>query len=138
MNNEALLETRGLVERTARSKDAPIRTRLTPAGAALTVVEGHTAQPEPATDLPDVPLERAAQAEPAVRAEPAVEQPEPALAGARSRRPRRRAKTPSDDVARIRRSERDGDDPDEPLLRFLPFASAASARPPPPTSAWGG
>ena len=41
-----------------------------------------------------------------------------------SRRPRRRAKTPSDDVARIRRSERDGDDPDEPLLRFLPFAPA--------------
>ncbi len=31
-------------------------------------------------------------------------------------------------MARIRRSERDGDDPDEPLLRFLPFASPASAR----------
>ena len=49
----------------------------------------------------------------------------------RSRRPRSRAKTPTDDVARIRRSERDDwapDDPDEPLLRFLPFAPAATAR----------
>jgi hypothetical protein len=31
-------------------------------------------------------------------------------------------------VAGRRRSERDGDDPDEPLLRFLPFASPATAR----------
>jgi hypothetical protein len=52
----------------------------------------------------------------------------PTLLRARSRRPRPRPKMPSDDVARIRRSERDGDDPDEPLLRFLPFASPASAR----------
>ena len=54
--------------------------------------------------------------------------PPPTLIRPPSRRPRRRAKTPSDDVARIRRSERDGDDPDEPLLRFLPFASPATAR----------
>ena len=131
----------GLVERTARSKDAPIRTRLTASAAEghtthadqaqdlpdvplaapsepapdPTATQGHTTQPEQADDLPDVPLETAPD-------------PEPTLLRAPSRRPRPRAKTPSDDVARIRRSERDGDDPDEPLLRFLPFASPASAR----------
>jgi DNA-binding MarR family transcriptional regulator len=116
----------GLVERTARSKDAPIRSRLTPAA-----VEGYTTHPEQAEDLPDVPLAEVggeggnegggddADAPPPTA---------PTLIQPQSRRPRPRAKTPSDDVARIRRSERDGDDPDEPLLRFLPFASPASAR----------
>ncbi|NMO92004.1 MarR family winged helix-turn-helix transcriptional regulator [Actinomycetospora sp. TBRC 11914] len=193
----------GLVERTARSRDVPIRTRLTAAG-----LEGHTAQPAPAADEPDVPLAQPSapaaeptpteghttQAAPAPgepdvplaepsppapestptqghttqpapaadepdvplaepsppapestptqghTAQPApapgepdvpLEEPEPALVGAPSRRPRRRTKAPSDDVARMRRSERDDwapDDPDEPLLRFLPFAPAAGAR----------
>ncbi len=120
----------GLVDRTARSKDAPIRTRLTAAGAAI-AAEGHTTAPEPVPDLPDVPLAPTEPTEPSDHSEQdesGTEHPEPALVGARSRRPRRRAKAPSDDVARIRRSERDGDDPDEPLLRFLPFAPAATAR----------
>jgi hypothetical protein len=139
----------GLVERTARSKDAPIRTRLTasathghtthpeqaqhlpdvPLTAAddpepdpPTPTEGHTTHPEQAEHLPDVPLDEGGDAD---EAEPASA---PTLIRPPSRRPRPRAKTPSDDVARIRRSERDGDDPDEPLLRFLPFASPASAR----------
>jgi hypothetical protein len=110
----------GLVERTARSKDAPIRTRLT-----TSVTEGHTTRPEQAGDLPDAPLEESGDADEAPPA-PAVETRNGEAAP--SRRPRRRPKAPSDDVARIRRSERDGDDPDEPLLRFLPFAPAASAR----------
>jgi len=130
----------GLVERTARSKDAPIRTRLTAAAA-----HGHTTHPEQADDLPDVPL--ASPSEPTPDPTPtdghthpdqaedlpdvpltSPSDPEPTRVRPPSRRPRPRAKTPSDDVARIRRSERDGDDPDEPLLRFLPFASPASAR----------
>lgn len=140
----------GLVERTARSKDAPIRTRLSAAD-----VEGHTTHPDPAPDMPDVPLAdgEAPTPEPTngeghtTHPDPAADPPdvplpggegpversapEPALVGAPSRRPRRREKAPSDDVARMRRSERDDwapDDPDEPLLRFLPFAPAATAR----------
>lgn len=115
----------GLVERTARSREAPIRTRLTAAGA-----EGHITQPDQASDLPEVPLDT-----PSV---PDEAEPGPAAGNGRghrngngaspSRRPRRRPKAPSDDVASMRRSERDGDDPDEPLLRFLPFAHAATAR----------
>ena len=42
----------GIVERTARSKDVPIRTRLSSAS------EGHTTHSEPAGELPDVPLAR--------------------------------------------------------------------------------
>ena len=150
----------GIVERTARSRDVPIRTRLSSAS------EGHTTHSEPAGELPDVPV--AEDGEPEGAPEPATPteghtthseqaerlpdvplaedggewegqaesgdadgddaQPAPTLIRPPSRRPRRRAKTPSDDVARIRRSERDGDDPDEPLLRFLPFASPATAR----------
>ncbi len=109
----------GLVERTARSKDAPIRTRL-----SATTGEGHTTHPDHAPDLREVPL--ADGEAPAERSAP-----EPALVRAPSRRPRRREKAPSDDVARMRRSERDDwapDDPDEPLPRFLPFAPAATAR----------
>jgi hypothetical protein len=111
----------GLVERTARSREAPIRTRLTAAG-----VDGHSTQPDQASDLPDVPLEASGdEAEPG----PAVRNGHGHRNGASpSRRPRRRPKAPSDDVASMRRSERDGDDPDEPLLRFLPFAHAATAR----------
>lgn len=113
----------GLVERSARSRDTPIRTRLTAAG-----VEPHPARPEPAADMP---LEEPGAAEQEVREPVEQEVREPALVGAPSRRPRRRAKAPADDVARMRRSERDDwapDDPDEPLLRFLPFAPAATAR----------
>ena len=130
----------GIVERTARSRDAPIRTRLSPAS------EGHTTHSEQAEHLPDVPLtggdEDVTLAEGGDEDVPLVggwdehgasedDAPPaaaPTLIRPPSRRPRRRAKTPSDDVARIRRSERDGDDPDEPLLRFLPFASPATAR----------
>ncbi|MCD2192995.1 MarR family winged helix-turn-helix transcriptional regulator [Actinomycetospora endophytica] len=140
----------GLVERTARSRDTSIRTRLTPDGegyiaqapevstlpdvpleasgdatTAASLDEGHTTHPAEVSTLPDVPLEAdddgaGAGWAPAVGTRNGT--------AVRSRRPRHRAKTPSDDVARMRRSERDGDDPDEPLLRFLPFASAASAR----------
>jgi Fe-S-cluster formation regulator IscX/YfhJ len=131
----------GLVERSARSRDVPIRTRLTAAGA-----ERHTTPPEPTPDRPGVPLDPAEAPAPqpapdqghTTPVEPApdrpdvpLDEPEPALVGAPSRRPRRRAKAPADDVARMRRSERDDwapDDPDEPLLRFLPFAPAATAR----------
>jgi DNA-binding MarR family transcriptional regulator len=124
----------GLVERTARSRDASIRTRLTARGA-----EVHTTQPDQAPDLADVPLvnghapSRNGSAPAQNGTSPAENgstepEPEPEPVRARTRRPRQRAKTPSDDVARIRRSERDGDDPDEPLLRFLPFAPAATAR----------
>jgi hypothetical protein len=159
----------GLVERTAWAKDAPIRTRLTPAAVEghtthpdqaedlpevppaevveaaapepdLTLAEGHTTHPDQAEDLPDVPLaagggesDREGEGEIGSEGESdddADAQPAtaPTLIRPLSRRPRPRARTPSDDVARIRRSERDGDDPDEPLLRFLPFASPASAR----------
>ena len=112
----------GLVERTARSRDTPIRTRLTPLG------ERHITQADEASDLPDVPL--ASSTDPDAEPTPAVggHNGNGRRTGTRSRRPRPRAKTPSDDVASIRRSERDGDDPDEPLLRFLPFASPANAR----------
>jgi hypothetical protein len=135
----------GLVERSARSRDAPIRTRLT------APAEGHTTHPDQALDLPDVPLGAASTPEPdptpleghTTHSDQALDPPDvpleddadgeqpapaPTLLRGRSRRPRPRAKMPADDVARIRRSERDGDDPDEPLLRFLPFASPASAR----------
>ena len=198
----------GLVERSARARDVPIRTRLTALGverhtthpkpavdrpdvplapasapepdtapaeghtthpqqpsdqpdvplAAASApepdtapTEGHTTHPQQPSDQPDVPLAAASAPEPdtapaeghTTHPEPAVDQPDvpladgdddpqpavaPTLIRPPSRRPRPRAKAPSDDVARIRRSERDGDDPDEPLLRFLPFASPASAR----------
>jgi hypothetical protein len=92
------------------------------------------ATPEPAANAEPATPEPAAQTEPEPITPPAPIAPVEAVPrplSPPSRRPRRRAKTPSDDVARIRRSERDDwapDDPDEPLLRFLPFASAASAR----------
>ncbi|MDT7741868.1 MAG: hypothetical protein QOE59_946 [Actinomycetota bacterium] len=162
------LSKAGIVERTARSKDTPIRTRLSPASqghtthsdqavdvpdvplagggdadltpeADPTLAEGHTTHPDQAEHLPDVPLAEGGDEgrdeggdegrdEEAADADDAQPGATPTLIRPPSRRPRRRAKTPSDDVARIRRSERDGDDPDEPLLRFLPFASAATAR----------
>jgi hypothetical protein len=147
----------GIVERTARSKDAPIRTRLSPASEGHTThseqaidvpdvplaeggdadlapepgptpIEGHTTHPDQAEHLPDVPLDGHGEADDGGDEDGDDAQRAPTLIRPRSRRPRRRAKTPSDDVARIRRSERDGDDPDEPLLRFLPFASPATAR----------
>jgi hypothetical protein len=117
----------GLVERSARSRDTPIRTRLTAAAP-----ERHSTRPDPPAEEP---LDEPAAAEQPARQEAPepVEQKvrEPALVGAPSRRPGRRAKAPADDVARMRRSERDDwapDDPDVPLLRFLPFAPAATAR----------
>jgi DNA-binding MarR family transcriptional regulator len=103
----------GLVERSARSKDAPIRTRITDAGreeAASAVLPA----PEPDRAFTDPTVFTADS-----RDEQEDEEPP-------SRRPRPRPKAPSDDLARIRRSERAGDDPDETPLRFLPFSASAS------------
>lgn len=102
----------GLVERTARSKDAPIRTRLTDAGreeAARPAPE-----PEPAAPRLTDPTVFTADARDDEEDEPP------------SRRPRPRPKAPSDDLAAVRRSERAGDDPDETPLRFLPVSASAS------------
>ncbi|MEJ2870100.1 MarR family winged helix-turn-helix transcriptional regulator [Actinomycetospora sp. OC33-EN08] len=104
----------GLVERTARSKDAPIRTRITDAGREELA---GLPEPEPATEP---------EPEPAAEPQPEPEPAPPAVGTGPSRRPRHRPKAPSDDVARIRRSERDGDDPDDPPLRFLPFSASAT------------
>ncbi|MDL5154997.1 hypothetical protein [Actinomycetospora termitidis] len=116
----------GLVERSARSRDAPIRTRLTEAGQEAAAAAGPAVGGTGEEALPVEATEATVEARPApVSAVPdAPDEPEPAPA--RSRRPRHRPKAPSDDVARIRRSERDGDDPDDPPLRFLPFSASAT------------
>lgn len=127
----------GLVERTARSKDVPIRTVLTDAGR-----EASTALPDEAVvalaDDALAPLpDEAVAPEPAPEPAPVPElvpelEPEPESAadalvvGNGSSRPRHRPKAPSDDVARIRRSERAGDDPDDAPVRFLPVSPSAS------------
>lgn len=100
----------GLVERSARSKDAPIRTRITDAGREAAARPA----PEPPRPFTDPTVFTADS-----RDEQEDEEPP-------SRRPRPRPKAPSDDLARIRRSERAGDDPDETPLRFLPFSASAS------------
>ncbi|MFC5060871.1 hypothetical protein [Actinomycetospora atypica] len=121
----------GLVERTARTKDVPIRTRLTDAGR-----EALENLPDEAEDLPDetvVPESAVPAPEPVPEPEPlpqALPEDDDATAalvvGNGSTRPRHRPKAPSDDVARIRRSERAGDDPDEAPVRFLPVSPSAS------------
>ena len=55
-----------------------------------------------------------------------ADEPDALVVGNGSSRPRHRPKAPSDDVARIRRSERAGDDPDDAPVRFLPVSASAS------------
>ncbi|WP_433800734.1 hypothetical protein [Actinomycetospora sp. CA-084318] len=122
----------GLVERSARSKDAPIRTRITDAGRAEAASLAESApaaaevapDPEPGTAPEPVPR----FTDPTVfTADSRDEQdPEPTAPAVGNGRPRPRPKAPSDDIARRRRSERAGDDPDETPLRFLPFSASAS------------
>ncbi|WP_020508836.1 winged helix-turn-helix domain-containing protein [Actinomycetospora chiangmaiensis] len=124
----------GLVERSARSKDAPIRTRITEAGREEATrpapeLPGSPQLPE-ATERPTLTVSPEPTRPAAPRTDPTVftadtrdevEDEEPP-----SRRPRSRPKAPSDDLARRRRSERAGDDPDETPLRFLPVSPSAS------------
>ncbi|MCD2186323.1 hypothetical protein [Actinomycetospora soli] len=128
----------GLVERSARSKDAPIRTRITATGRAEAATAAASAPapvaaaetvPEPPADVPDIPETPPVPAtlrytDPTIFTADA--DAEPAAPAVGNGRPRPRPKAPSDDIARIRRSERAGDDPDETPLRFLPFSASAS------------
>ncbi|GAA4843100.1 hypothetical protein GCM10023201_37190 [Actinomycetospora corticicola] len=137
----------GLVERTGRAKDVPIRTRITEAGreeaarsapapvepalrftdpTVFTAEPSGTSESSGTSENGDAPRNGDAPgiaAVPVLREDPADDAPPDDTP---TRRPRHRPKAPSDDLARRRRSERAGDDPDETPLRFLPFSASAS------------